>query len=959
MRQQTYYALWGFLMMMMGAMPLPTLATNDFDALPAAVLVNDTLPNPTPCQLGLPILDDDCSGNQEFPILVTTAPGTALGTDVYLKEVRLIIRHFWDLDLDIFLISPSGKVVTLSTDNGDTGDHYGDPDDGTCGRYTAFLSPISPDACQAISITDGQAPFIGSYLPEGSLTGFDDQATNPNGVWILKVCDDAAANVGTLEYAELVFDAMVCVPPSQVEVIALDSNQVTLDWTPGNFCNNSIVEYGSTPGFMPGTGSMVGEGDAAPATLCPPVTLTNLMPNTTYELYVREFCGGGQFSANSCPIRFTTKCSPPPPTLTESFDSLALCPAVCGAPCGISGVWHNATLDGFDWTVHRGSTLTSQTGPDDDALGGGQYIYLETSGGECQNSEAHLVSDCLEVHAGADSCDLSFFYHLFGNNFSMNLALDLSTDGGQNWTRLWSVSGNKGNTWHRKYIDLSPWDGQVVQLRFVGKTGGGAYSDLALDHIQFYGTTSLGPGTEVYYVDNDGDGYGRSDQFFQTCYPGTWPGFSTVAGDCDDNNAFVNPGAPETPCDFFDINCNGNADEFVLSPPAISEDTMRVCDGEVPVLTATPQFFGEIYWFDQPTGGDVLFQGENFSPADLPSPDSPMPVYRNFYAEERNPMGCTSSDRAVVTVAIFPVPDLMTSDEINLCGGQMFDLAVLNIVDQNGAGGQFSYYKNSIAPQNQLASSVIHPFTTTTYFIVSTNDIGCSGAIAVSAQVSKGPQAYIFGDSTLCPTTATTLTALNIGNDDPSLSFKWNTGSTTNKTIAYAGNAIGQSRIYSVSITASDGCVGVDSFEVKTIGSIASATTSTTSVSTCDGNDGAIQITVSGGVFPIQYQWSGPGGSTGSGTAGSGNFVISGLKQGSYDLTLTDQSAEACPFEIKPVLVNGPFVLIKEPQITAPTCFNDDNGTIFLDVIGNNFSLFWNTGDTTEMLTGLSAGNYK
>ncbi|RMG88184.1 MAG: T9SS C-terminal target domain-containing protein, partial [Bacteroidetes bacterium] len=79
---------------------------------------------------------------------------------------------------------------------------------------------------------------------------------------------------------------------------------------------------------------------------------------------------------------------------------------------------------------------------------------------------------------------------------------------------------------------------------------------------------------------------------------------------------------------------------------------------------------------------------------------------------------------------------------------------------------------------------------------------------------------------------------------------------------------------------------------------------------------------------------------------------------GSYDITLTDQSAEACPFEIKPVLVNGPFALIKEPQITAPTCFGDDNGQIFLDVIGNNFSLFWNTGDTTEMLTGLSAGNY-
>ncbi|MES1205465.1 MAG: putative metal-binding motif-containing protein, partial [Pseudomonadota bacterium] len=68
------------------------------------------------------------------------------------------------------------------------------------------------------------------------------------------------------------------------------------------------------------------------------------------------------------------------------------------------------------------------------------------------------------------------------------------------------------------------------------------------------------PGTD-YYIDQDGDGYGTSDPAFVVERACAQPdGYAAVAGDCDDVEPSIHPGAVEV-CNGKDDNCNGQIDE--------------------------------------------------------------------------------------------------------------------------------------------------------------------------------------------------------------------------------------------------------------------------------------------------------------------------------------------------------------------------------------------------------------
>lgn len=133
-----------------------TAATNTFNSTNVPVTIND--------------LATVTSG--------LTVAGSGTITDI---NVTLDLNHTFDGDLDIFLVSPTGTRVALSTNSGGSGDNF---------TTTVF------DDEAAVSITAGTAPFTGSFRPEGLLSALDGESAN--GAWTLEIVDEAGGDVGVL-----------------------------------------------------------------------------------------------------------------------------------------------------------------------------------------------------------------------------------------------------------------------------------------------------------------------------------------------------------------------------------------------------------------------------------------------------------------------------------------------------------------------------------------------------------------------------------------------------------------------------------------------------------------------------------------------------------------------------------------------------------------------------------------
>jgi uncharacterized protein (TIGR03437 family) len=172
----------------------------------------------------------------EVPITIVD---TGIVSDV---NVRLRLNHSYDADLSIFLVSPDGAVVELSSNNGEGGDNYGSGANDCTGTFTVF------DDSAAASITSGGAPFAGAFKPESPLAALNGKPVA--GMWKLRITDGAGGDSGTFGcwQLEIARRQSVCcgstcpVITGVAPVGALAGAQVTL--TGVNFTGVTGVKFG-------------------------------------------------------------------------------------------------------------------------------------------------------------------------------------------------------------------------------------------------------------------------------------------------------------------------------------------------------------------------------------------------------------------------------------------------------------------------------------------------------------------------------------------------------------------------------------------------------------------------------------------------------------------------------------------------------------------------------------------
>ena len=188
------------------------------------------------------IPDNDCPVLTPFDNAVAITGSVGAGDGEYtIDNMNMTINHTWNSDLNVFLVSPSGTALEITTGNGGSSDGYLD---------TTFIDG-------APSITTGSWPFTGDYSPEGGSFAAAFAGESTAGNWSLDICDSAGGDSGSVANWSITFSENLGLPP----VIACPAD-IMLDTT-GGICTG-VANWADPLAFDPEDGLIAAVQIAGP-----------------------------------------------------------------------------------------------------------------------------------------------------------------------------------------------------------------------------------------------------------------------------------------------------------------------------------------------------------------------------------------------------------------------------------------------------------------------------------------------------------------------------------------------------------------------------------------------------------------------------------------------------------------------------------------------------------------------
>ncbi|MEQ9262037.1 MAG: PKD domain-containing protein, partial [Owenweeksia sp.] len=289
---------------------------------------------------------------------------------------------------------------------------------------------------------------------------------------------------GDMAIDDVAFDnAPLCPEVSLVNINGVTSSSVFFGFNSANSSFN--FEIGPT-GFTQGTGTVSSGGN--------PGTVSGLMPNTTYDLYIQTDCSGAGNGTSIWigPFTFTTLCAPLVAPYLEDFESFTV--------GFFDGIENCVAIDsdnpsttpsgGYSWEVRNTAQTTSGTGtgPDrDNTLApaiGGHFVTADVSGSAVGN-ETRLLTPLIDI-TGLTSPELEYYYHMHGTGMA-DLHVDI-WDGSAWINDAHLITGTQNTSQSDPYndttLDLSTYNIDTIQVRFRLSSNGCCSGDVAIDDIR-------------------------------------------------------------------------------------------------------------------------------------------------------------------------------------------------------------------------------------------------------------------------------------------------------------------------------------------------------------------------------------------------------------------------------------------------------------------------------------------
>ena len=293
--------------------------------------------------------------------------------------------------------------------------------------------------------------------------------------------------------------------------------------------------------------------------------------------------------------------------------------------------------------------------------------------------------------------------------------------------------------------------------------------------------------------------------------------------------------------------------------------------------------------------------------------------------------GCvgTVSGTAVVTQSTVTVATNVTNSQCGLSNG------AINITPGGGTAPYTYIWSNSQTTED-LTNIPAGNYTVT---VTSANGCTAVQAITVGDNVIALNVTGVVVANTTC----------NGGNGSIDVSvnpagsytYNWSNSATTQDLTGLEPGT------YTVTVTSGTTCSGTASFTVNDNPNPPTVTSTVVGTS-CDFSNGSINVSVSGGVSPYTFIWSGS----------QTTEDLTNIPAGSYSVTVT--GANGCT-SVANVTVpnNNPPININGNVVANSNCNSNNNGSITITVTPpGTYTYTWSNSATTQNLTNLPPGTY-